>query len=193
MLGIIGVIDLSKYNFLSYFPVQSEQDKIENTQNNDGILLVLLSAIALTSTVWTSFQFLLQNQLNTIVAIAFAATIGKIFGGIFAQRWGWRRYTIASLIIAAFLLFYQPNNLTLILGLALLQSSIPVTLTATAKIMPQQPATATGFALGLAIIIGGIPVIVGLSDIIGTPAISVLTIAVVALSLDWVLKSKIMI
>lgn len=58
--------------------------------------------------------------------------------------------------------------------------------------MPQQPATATGFALGLAIIVGGIPVIIGLSDIIGNPAISVLTIAVVALLLWWVLKSKIM-
>ncbi|MFB2833321.1 MFS transporter [Floridanema evergladense] len=151
MLCIIGVIDLSKYNLLPYFQVKFEQEEIENTQKNDGILLVLLSAIALTSTVWTSFQFLLQNQLNIIIAIALAATIGKIFGGIFAQRWGWRRYTIASLTIATFLLFYQPNHLTLILGLALLQSSIPVTLAATAKIMPQQPATATGFALGLAI------------------------------------------
>jgi len=193
ILGIIALIDLSKYNLLSHSQVHSGNEQIENTQEDDWILLVLLSAIALTSTVWTSFQFLLQNHLNMIVVIAFAAAIAKVFGGILAQRWGWRRYTIVSLTIAAFLLLFgQHNHLTLILSLALLQSSIPVTLAATAKIMPQQPATATGFALGFAIIIGGIPVIVGLSDIIGTPAISVLMIVVIALLLWWVLKLKIM-
>ncbi len=58
--------------------------------------------------------------------------------------------------------------------------------------MPQQPATATGFALGLAIIVGGIPVMGGLSKIAGIPAVSALIVMVSALSLWWVLKSKIM-
>ncbi len=62
----------------------------------------MLSAIALTSTVWTSFQFVLQMDINQLVAIAFGAGIAKAFGGILAQRWGWRRYTIVSLTSAAF-------------------------------------------------------------------------------------------
>ena len=193
MMALVAIIDLSKYEVFSHDQALSGKETIENIPLDDWVLLVLLSAIALTSTVWTSFQFLLQMDLNQLVAIAFVAGIAKVFGGILAQRWGWRRYTIVSLTIAAvLLLFYSPNYLTLILGLALLQSSIPVTLAATAKIMPQQPATATGLALGLAIIIGGIPVIGGLSEIAGIPAVSALIVMVSALSLWWVLKSKIM-
>jgi MFS transporter, FSR family, fosmidomycin resistance protein len=193
MMAIVAIIDLSKYDVFSHSPAFSGQETIENPQLDDGVLLVLLSAIALTSTVWTSFQFLLQIHLNVLIAIAFAAGIAKLFGGILAQRWGWRRYTIFSFTIAAFLLLLgQQNDLTLILGLALLQSSIPITLAATAKMMPQQPATATGLALGLAIIIGGIPVMGGLSAIAGIPAVSAFIVMVSALSLWWVLKSKIM-
>jgi len=193
MMAIVAIIDLSKYDVFSHDQALSGKETIEYIQLDDWVLLVLLSAIALTSTVWTSFQFLLQMHFNQLVAIAFVAGIAKVFGGILAQHWGWRRYTIVSLTIAAvLLLFYPQNYLTLILGLALLQSSIPVTLAATAKIMPQQPATATGFALGLAIIVGGIPVMGGLSEIAGIPAVSALIVMVSALSLWWVLKSKIM-
>ena len=191
LMVFVAIIDLSKYDFFSHSPALSGNKSIEKPELDDGVLLVLLSAIALTSTVWTSFQFLLQAHLNMLIAIAFAAAIAKIFGGILAQRWGWRRYTIFSLTIAAcLLLFGKQSDLTLILGLALLQSSIPITLAATAKIMPQQPATATGFALGLAIIIGGIPVMGGLSAIVGTSAVSALIVMVAAMSLWWVLKMR---
>lgn len=193
MMAIVAIIDLSKYDLFSHSPALSGKKSIENPELDDGILLVLLSAIALISTVWTSFQFLLQAHLNILIAIAFAAAIAKVLGGILAQHWGWRRYTIFSLTIAAcLLLFGKQSDLTLILGLALLQSSIPITLAATAKIMPQQPATATGFALGLSILIGGIPVIGGLSAIAGIPAVSASIVMVAAMSLWWVLKSKIM-
>ncbi|MCU0547607.1 MAG: MFS transporter [Oscillatoriaceae cyanobacterium Prado104] len=193
MMAFLAIIDLSKYNICSHSPALSGNKSIENAELDDGVLLVLLSAIALISTVWTSFQFLLQIHLNLLIAIAFAAAIAKIFGGILAQRWGWRRYTIVSLTIAAFLLlFSKQNDLTLILGLALLQSSIPISLAATAKIMPRQPATASGLALGLAIILGGIPVMGGLSAIADIPAVSALMVVVSALLLWWVLRSKIM-
>lgn len=192
MMAIVAIIDLSKYDLFSHSPALSGNKSIENPELDDGILLVLLSAIALISTVWTSFQFLLQAHLNVLIAIAFAAAIAKVFGGILAQRWGWLRYTIFSLTIVAFLLLVgQQNHLTLILGLALLQSTVPITLAATAKIMAQQPATATGFALGLSILIGGIPVIGGLSAIAGLPLVSAAIVTTATLSLWWVLKSKI--
>lgn len=193
MMSVISIIDLSKYDLFSHSTALSGNKSIENSELDDGVLLVLLSAIALISTVWTSFQFLLQAHLNILIAIAFAAGIAKILGGILAQRWGWRRYTIFSFTIAAcLLLFGKQSDLTLILGLALLQSSIPITLAATAKMMPQQPATATGLALGLGIVIGGIPVMGGLSAIAGIPPVSAAIVMISALSLWWVLKSKIM-
>jgi FSR family fosmidomycin resistance protein-like MFS transporter len=190
MIGIISIINLSKYDLLSHAHIENEAT--ENDNLGDEVLLVLLIAIALTSTVWTSFQFLLQTNLYLIIVIAFAAAIAKVCGGVFAELWGWRSWTIVSLTIAAFLLLFgQQNHLTLILGLALLQSTIPITLAATAKIMPQQPATATGFALGLSILIGGIPVIAGLGEITSIPTVSALIVMITTLSLWWVLKSKI--
>lgn len=190
MIGIISIINLSKYD-LSHAHIENEAT--ENDNLGDEVLLVLLIAIALTSTVWNSFQFLLQTHLDLIIVIAFAAAIAKVCGGVLAELWGWRSWTIVSLTIAAFLLLFgQQNHLTLILGLALLQSTIPITLAATAKIMPQQPATATGFALGLSILIGGIPVICGLGEITSIPTVSALIVMITTLSLWWVLKSKIM-
>jgi MFS transporter, FSR family, fosmidomycin resistance protein len=192
MMAFLAIIDLSKYNICSHSPALSGNKSIENAELDDGVLLVLLSAIAFISTVWTSFQFLLQAHLNLLIAIAFAAAIAKLLGGILSQRWGWLRYTIVSLTIATCLLLFSPqNHLTLILGLALLQSTVPITLAATAKIMPQQPATATGFALGLSILIGGIPVIGGLSAIASIPLVSASIVTIATLSLWWVLKSKI--
>jgi FSR family fosmidomycin resistance protein-like MFS transporter len=192
IIGLIAIINFSKYDLSSHDHTHSGNEPIENANFNDGVLLVLLIAIALTSTVWTSFQFILKNHFNIIIMLAFATAITKVYGGVFAQLWGWRSWTIVSLTIAAFLLLFgQQNHLTLILGLALLQSTIPITLAATAKIMPQQPATATGFALGLSILIGGIPVIAGLGEITSIPTVSALIVMITTLSLWWVLKSKI--
>ncbi len=159
------------------------------TDSDDWVMLLLLSAIALRSTVWTSFQFILQARLAPIILMAIAAAGGKVLGGISAERWGWRPWTVTSLSIATILLALGGENLfTLLPGLALLQSSIPITLAATARLMPQKPATAAGLTLGLGIIIGGIPVIGGLSYLIAQPAIAFLILLTTTLSLWWVLK-----
>lgn len=185
--GIMAVIAGMK---LPKFPDNNPNSKIQNPKLDDWVMLVLISAIALTSTVWTSFQFLLQTHLDIIIALAVAAAIAKVLGGILAQRWGWRRWTISSLTVAALLfIFGGQHRLTLLFSLALLQSNIPVTLAATAQLMPNQPATASGFALGLAILVGGIPILGGLSHIVGIPAISALVVIVTALSLNWVFQS----
>lgn len=184
MMGVITLISLPR------FPHSNPKFQIPNSKSDDWVMLVLLVAIALISTVWTSFQFLLQTHLNFIIALAVAAAIAKVFGAILAQRWGWRRWIVGSLAVATLLLLFgAQNRLTLLLALALLQSTIPITLAVTAQMMPQQPATASGLALGLAIIIGGIPVIGGLSAIVGTPALSASVVIVTALSLRWVFKS----
>ena len=192
ILAIIEVSKLPKYQPKLEFTDMGEQQHFsirQNSQNlksDDWNLLVLVSAIALISTVWTSYQFLLQTHVDLIITLAVAAAIAKVLGGILAEKWGWWRWTRGSLIVAIIMLLIPgQNHLPLILGLALLQSTIPITLTATAGIMPQQPATASGFALGIAIILGGIPVVVGLSEIAVTPVISALIVVVTLLFLRW--------
>lgn len=185
MMGVIALINLPR------LPHTHPKSQITNYESEDWVMLVLLVAIALISTVWTSFQFLLQTQLNFIITLAVAAAIAKIFGAILAQRWGWRGWIVGSLVVATFLLLFgAQNRLTLLLALALLQSTIPITLAVTAQMMPQQPATASGFALGLAIILGSIPILGGLSSIAVTPTISALVVIVTAVSLCWVFQSK---
>ena len=158
---------------------------IENSEERDWTILGLASAIAIISTLWTSFQFLLQTQLQIVIAIAIIAAISKTVGGIIADIWGGQNLTVASLLISAVLLATsEQNQLNLILGLGLLQANIPVTLTAMATLMPKQPATAASFALGLAIFIGSIPIMGGLSYLIGTPVVAaaIATTATVLLS-----------
>ncbi|AFZ19820.1 MFS transporter [Allocoleopsis franciscana] len=184
MIGVIALINLPRS------PHSNPKFQIPNSKSDDWVMLVLLVAIALISTVWTSFQFVLQTHLHFILALAVAAAIAKVFGAILAQRWGWRRWIAGTFTVATLLLLLGGQNpLTLLLSLALLQSSIPITLAATAQMMPQQPATAAGLALGLAIIIGGIPVIGGWSTLVGTPTLSALVVTVTAVSLHWVFKS----
>ncbi len=77
MMAILAIIDLSKYEVFSHDQALSGKETIENIQVDDWVLLVLLSAIALTSTVWTSFQFVLQMDLNQLVAIAFGPVLPK--------------------------------------------------------------------------------------------------------------------
>ena len=194
-IGIIAIFErlrLPKYNGIFRFTGIKEDrcisltEKSKNLQDNDLSLLILIGAIAIISTVWTSFQFLLQTHFDIIINLAVAAAIAKVFGGIIAEKWGWWRWTMVSLIMATILLLIRgQNHLPLVLGLALLQSTIPITLTATARIMPQQPATATGFALGLAILLGGIPIILGFSYIAATPVISALLVVTTLLLFRW--------
>ena len=185
LLSISIAIALIKFPPLPYPKLGEGEEKEED----DWVMLLLLSAIALRSTVWTSFQFILQARLASIIVMAIAAAGGKVLGGILAERYGWRLWTVTSLSIATILLALGGENLfTLLPGLALLQSSIPITLAATARLMPQKPATAAGLTLGLGIIIGGIPVIGGLSYLIAQPAIAFLILLTTTLSLWWVLK-----
>ena len=181
-------VALTKFTPFPY-PKQSLPSGIFAGEEDDTIMLVLLSAIALTSTVWTSFQFFFQKHLDFTLLMAVAAAMGKVVGGILAQQWGWRLWTVSSLSLATLLFAFGGQNLlTLLPSLALLQSSIPITLAATARLMPQQPATASGFALGLGIILGGIPLLGGLSHWFSTAAIAALLVMAVTMLLGWILK-----
>jgi FSR family fosmidomycin resistance protein-like MFS transporter len=132
------------------------------TEEDYGAIAILVGAIAIVSTIWTSFQLLWQADFKLLIIVALAAAIAKILGGILADFWGWGRSLFAAVSIAA-LLFFIPlqNTAILLLSLALLQSTVPITLAVIGQMMPKRPATGAGFALGLAIFIGAIPVALG--------------------------------
>src|SRR5690606_155128 len=123
--------------------------------------------IALRSAVWSSLELLLHGRWELLLAMALAAALGKILGGILADRLGWRRFATAALLLAAPLLALGGHSpLTLLPGVALLQSATPALLAALSRAMPRAPATAAGLGLGLAVAAGGVPALAGAGGLI---------------------------
>jgi len=86
-----------------------------------------------------------------------------------------------SLLIAAPLLAFAGKKLALLLpGVALLQSSIPCSIAAMARLLPTRPATATGLVLGLAVALGGLPTLLSIPPTL-TPLLALAIILVAAI------------
>jgi FSR family fosmidomycin resistance protein-like MFS transporter len=159
-------------------------------ERHDLIMIALLGGIALRSLVWTTLQYVFAARVDVLVLLALAATLGKVLGGVLADRLGWRRYTLLALGGAAALLTVGQNNLLLTLGgVALLQSATPAALAATLRLLPRQPATAAGLGLGLAIAAGGLPLMLGAGGMLSSPPLLALASAAAGaaclLALTW--------
>jgi FSR family fosmidomycin resistance protein-like MFS transporter len=141
-------------------------------ERHDLIMIALLAGIALRSLVWTTLQYVLEARVDVLLLLAVAGAVGKVAGGVLADRLGWRRWTMLALGSAAALLTASAGNVwVLMLGVALLQSATPGALAATLSLLPRQPATAAGLGLGLAIAIGGVPLMFGWGGALGSPPI----------------------
>jgi|HubBroStandDraft_6_1064221.scaffolds.fasta_scaffold72157_3 FSR family fosmidomycin resistance protein-like MFS transporter len=161
-------------------PSGSNPSKEPIFEAHDWIMIGLLTAVALRSLLWTSFQLASAGQINALIALAVAAGAGKVIGGFAAERLGYRRWTLLSLLIAAPLLAFAGKKLAFLLpGVALLQSSIPCSIAAMARLLPARPATATGLVLGLAVALGGLPTMLAVPPTL-TPAIALAIILVAA-------------
>jgi FSR family fosmidomycin resistance protein-like MFS transporter len=158
-------------------------------EGHDLVMLALLAAIALRSAVWSSLEFLFAGRYELLLAMALAAALGKVAGGALADWLGWRRWAFASLALAAALLALGSQSMiALLAGVALLQSATPVALAASARLLPRQPATAAGLALGLAIAIGGVPAAGGFGAALGAPAALAAFLIAAALALWWAVR-----
>lgn len=166
-------------------------------ERHDLIMIALLAGIALRSLVWTTLQYALQARVDVLLLLAVAGAVGKVAGGLLADRLGWRRWTMLALGSAAALLTVSAGNLwVLLFGVALLQSATPGALAATLRLLPRQPATAAGLGLGLAIAIGGLPLMVGWGGWLGSPPVmAAATLAggtLVALALVWLRRPQLL-
>lgn len=137
-----------------------------NVQTNvEWIILWLVLALALRSTVWTGLELRADGQATLLLQIALAAGLGKALGGPLADRLTWRRWVILALALAAVLLTIHGitggGALALLAGVFFLQSITPALLAALGKALPEQPGLAASLGLGLAVILGGLPVLVG--------------------------------
>jgi FSR family fosmidomycin resistance protein-like MFS transporter len=156
------------------------------------VVVLLLIAIALRSAVWNSFQFVHQREFEGLMALTLAAALGKLAGGVLADHIGWRRWSIGALGLAALLLTIGgQQTLALLLGIALLQSTTPVMWMVLAHRLPARPATASGFALGLAIALGGVPAFSGWTAMLQAPLGIVWCLAIAVLLCRWTMRQRV--
>lgn len=139
---------------------------------HDLLMILLLLAIAMRSAIWNIFQVFHYGDYDLLLAIGLAAMSGKLAGGFLADWIGWKRYVVGALLLATPLLTWGENRWYLLLpGIALLQSAVPVAVTAMWRHMPTRPATAAGMCFGFALVVGGIPMLLGFSPGITAVAI----------------------
>ena len=131
-----------------------------NSQTSPAYLLIILLviAIALRSTVWVGTQIRIDRYSSAALWLAISAGTGKLVGGFGADRFGWKRWALVMLVGSGLMLFVGGTWLpALMLGALMLQSLTPLSVAALGRALPQSPALAASLTLGTAIIAGGLP------------------------------------
>jgi FSR family fosmidomycin resistance protein-like MFS transporter len=124
------------------------------------LLLLLLASVAVRSFVGFGACFQCPGGLAVVIGLPAAGFLGKLVGGMVADRLGWLRASIGALLLSLPLIAFSGGSLVLALpGVLLFQSTMAVTLVAVYALMPRWPATAFGLPC-LALIAGAFPTFV---------------------------------
>jgi FSR family fosmidomycin resistance protein-like MFS transporter len=152
-------------------------------------LLLFLVVIGSRALVGFSANFIWKNGFEISLILVSAIALGKALGGILGDKFGWKKIAITALIIAAPLLTFGASYAFLgILGAFLFNFSMPITLTAMARMLPGWE----GFVFGmttLALIAGTLIAFAGISEIFKAfPELLFLFILASAGALLWGLR-----
>ncbi len=125
------------------------------------IVALVLACIAIRSFVGTGFSFGWGGSAVGALGIAAALALGKIGGGFLADRFGWLKATIAVLALSVPALWFGQTSMPAgLLGVALFQAPMAVTLGALVWALPRRPGLAFGVASAI-VYLGGFPLLVG--------------------------------
>jgi FSR family fosmidomycin resistance protein-like MFS transporter len=127
------------------------------------VLALILLSIAGRALLGGFAGFAWEAHPVSLIALTIAAAGGKAVGGIVADRWGWMQVGVLSLLAALpFFIWGAGYPVAVILGILLLNLTMPVTLAAAVEALPGYP----GFAFGLtclALLFGAMPALLGIS------------------------------
>lgn len=111
-----------------------------------------------------TFNFLgwdLQVAFWLQFALVFGISLGKGIGGFLADRFGWIKVGVISLLISAIpMAFFKGNVVLAILGMTIFQITMAITLTTRSLIFEGRSATAFGFFC-MTLMIGACPIYLG--------------------------------
>ncbi len=120
-------------------------------------LAALLLSIALRSATGLAVGQVHRSEIDELWGLAIAACAGKMLGGFAADRFGWIVTGVAILLLSMPLLsIFVDDGTSAVVGMALFQMTMPVTLMAVYRIFPREPGLAFGLA-SLALLIGAVP------------------------------------
>jgi FSR family fosmidomycin resistance protein-like MFS transporter len=150
------------------------------------ILVTLLMAIAIRSLVGMAIVLTWKSHIALAVVLVLSVFAGKAVGGVLADRFGWAKIAVGSLLVSTPLLVLYPNVAALaILGMFLFNFTMPVTLAALSNVLPGRPGLSFGLTC-LALLAGALPVLKGYTVFGGQLVIlaaSVIAIAAVYIGL----------
>ncbi len=126
------------------------------------VVFLMLLTVQLRSLIGVILVFSWKSSFVWLMISAMGIVLGKGLGGILADRFGWRKIGLGSLVISIGLLTWGASNPILaIVGLFLFNFTMPITLSVLANVLPGRPGLAFGLTC-LALWLGVIPSILGL-------------------------------
>jgi len=161
LLSLLALGGLLCVRFAPLAPVthKPERAPLHAARSTHLAIGLLLVSIMVRSLVGMSAARGYARSELLLLGIPGAAFLGKSLGGFIADRLGWIEASVFALLASMPLLGSAPPALWLLLGLFLFQMTMPVTLTAVARLLPHRLATAFGWTC-LALIIGAFPTMI---------------------------------
>lgn len=135
------------------------------------IILLIMITVAIRSMVGLSINFPWKSNLIFALILALSIALGKVTGGLLADRIDFLKVAVCSLFISAPLLAFGSHYLSFGLsGIFLFNFTMPITLVAISNLLPGRP----GFSFGLAsfaLILGAFPTFFRYKEIISQSTI----------------------
>lgn len=165
---------------------QKKKTEAAPIDTHDWLMIVLLTVISLRSVVWNVIELIQQNNYSWLFWIAISAMAGKIMGGFIADKIGWVRYTIISLLLSFPLLSFFKNQLVpLCIGIALLQSGIPATTCLIIHSVKNRISYGISLSLGAGVLISGVIFYLPLRAVFNTKPGIMISFLVMILLMYW--------
>lgn len=135
--------------------------KISNNELNwkNLLIVLLLLTISIRTIIIFSVQLPLKENIRIYAINILFIAFGKFLGGVLTDKFGYQRMSIITFFISFVLLIFFYNNLYLtILGLIVLNMTIPMTLIGINLLIPKFNGLAFGLT-GTATFIGSLPIL----------------------------------
>lgn len=173
-------------------------EKKHSSKFSYGILLIVLIMlpIAVRSLIGLSIDFPWKEDKTLLFVLVLSLALGKIFGGILADKFGLLKVGVGGLLISSPLLaFYSTVPILGILGAFLFNFTMPVTLIAILNVLPNKKGLSFGLTT-VALFIGSLPTILGkniwLKNDITVLSFTLLASVVLFITLLFMIKLKLL-